>query len=605
MADEVQQLDINEVVASLVARTAQGLGQTLLGGGKSVLDEARVRLGSAFTRYLDEQLKRRSQIRTLLYRDAPQFIYNFYVPQDLQFRNDDVLKNVGAVSLLSRAKHCVIVGMAGMGKSTLLRHLFVDFAKTTNHVPLFIELKGVNPNGQTLESLIEAELSLPSLNLAPGAIKRAFEKGQFVLLLDGFDEVNLEKQDAVSTAIQRLANENPALPILVTSRPDDRFIGWVGFSSVTVLPLSLEKVRTLIARIEYDEGTKIRFLADIESTLWQTHQSFLSNPLLLTIMLITYSHNASVPSRMHLFYSQVFETLWNRHDALKDGYKRTLSSNLEKDDFVAMLEAFAFKTYWDAKTTLTLQEVDETLAFALKVARVPGDRSKCLEDLVRALCILNRDGLHISYTHRSFQEYYAARFLLRASPDQRGKLIERVVKNSSRADQVLQLMWEMDKALVERELLIPKLSELEESLKGKSGDDRLVAFTSFWAQRLTIVNTVNRGALLLHTAKQPEAPIFDFVSTHYRKAEWEKIKETFGKRNADEVSRGILARRHDDNGNLEIDAADFEGNREIIRELAGVRFHHSTEAMDLLLRILDDMRREHKERSVSLDELFS
>ena len=63
------------------------------------------------------------------------------------------------------------------------------------------------------------------------------------------------------------------------------------------------------------------------------HESFASNPLLLNIMLLTYDNYADIPEKLHLFYSNAFETLYIKHDATKGGYKREFKTKLSSDDF--------------------------------------------------------------------------------------------------------------------------------------------------------------------------------------------------------------------------------------------------------------------------------
>ena len=81
----------------------------------------------------------------------------------------------------------------------------------------------------------------------------------------------------------------------------------------------------LIDRLEFrpdEPAIKKKFLSVLERMLFRTHRSFTENPLLLTIMLLTFEQYAEVPVKMHVFYREAFEVLAKRHDASKGVFKR-------------------------------------------------------------------------------------------------------------------------------------------------------------------------------------------------------------------------------------------------------------------------------------------
>jgi len=67
--------------------------------------------------------------------------------------------------------------------------------------------------------------------------------------------------------------------------------------------------------------------------------------------------------------------------------------------------------------------------------------------------------LEISYSHRSFQEYFVALHILSSPPDLQDKLVNRYWKNEL-SDNVVNLLVEMNPELIERVLVVPRLDEL-------------------------------------------------------------------------------------------------------------------------------------------------
>ena len=88
-----------------------------------------------------------------------------------------------------------------------------------------------------------------------------------------------------------------------------------------VQPLDLASAVELVRKLPFDDPVKERFVADLHGGLFKSHESFLSNPLLLSIMLLTYSDIAHIPTKLSIFYTQAYESLFQKHDALKGGFR--------------------------------------------------------------------------------------------------------------------------------------------------------------------------------------------------------------------------------------------------------------------------------------------
>ena len=215
----------------------------------------------------------------------------------------------------------------------------------------------------------------------------------------------------------------------------------------------------LVDKLPYDDDLKGKFCEDLRSFLFDKHRSFLSNPLLLSIMLLTYGQSANIPDKLNVFYNQAYEALFERHDALKGGYSRARKTKLDIQDFARLFSAFCLQTY--DKNQLEFSRL-EALSFAEKASHIVGiktNKEDFLKDCLQAVCLLVEEGLQIVFSHRSFQEYFTARFISESSPNVQEKLI---AKYSSRMtmDSVLSLLYEIRPDIIEKHLLLPKLDKL-------------------------------------------------------------------------------------------------------------------------------------------------
>ena len=151
--------------------------------------------------------------------------------------------------------------------------------------------------------------------------------------LSSVDVINLT-EDIVDKKIREKTDLNDNKNhFIISSRPTDAFIGWNDFSEMSACALTKEQALNLIKKIDYSEPAKSTFYQELDNNLYDKYKSFASNPLLLTIMLLTFSNHASIPAKLNDFYEAAFSTLFNMHDATKDCYVRDTRTNLGIDEF--------------------------------------------------------------------------------------------------------------------------------------------------------------------------------------------------------------------------------------------------------------------------------
>jgi len=210
---------------------------------------------------------------------------------------------------------------------------------------------------------------------------------------------------------------------VLTSRPDDVFISWAQYTEYYLHPYREEQVIRLIKKMPFDSKVKDKFLGKVRDELYRTHKDFLSNPLLASMMLLTFESSYDIPKKRHMFYHRAFQALIEKHDASK-GYKRTFKSGLDQDDFERVFAGYCIYSYLDRDFTFTQDAAEEYANLAYKVSSLPAQASDFVSDLVDCVCMLVRDGDRLSFVHRSFQEYFSACFAVRYSEDKGAKILE-------------------------------------------------------------------------------------------------------------------------------------------------------------------------------------
>ena len=84
-----------------------------------------------------------------------------------------------------------------MGKTTLLKHLFLNTIENTKKIPIFLELLDFNnsQNKVNIADCLKSKLDNLGCRLEPEYLDWAFDAGAFVFLFDGYDELIESKRD--------------------------------------------------------------------------------------------------------------------------------------------------------------------------------------------------------------------------------------------------------------------------------------------------------------------------------------------------------------------------------------------------------------------------
>ena len=454
------ELDPNRIVAEFLKQNLDALVDGAKGFFKGAANTLRLHLDRTYRQYLTTLLEKYSKAKSFLLRGEPVPLYQFYVPLDIKSKNKTI-SAPGICDVLDLANNTIIMGSAGCGKSMFVRHLLLDSLLSKTRVPIFVELRQFNMFDGDLFQLIIRSLTTHKFTIDAEYVRKAIEMGHFILFLDGYDEVAHERRQHVRNTIHEFAKLNDKNAVILTSRPDPELEGWQSFSLAQVAPLSLDQAYSLVEKLPFDDKLKTRFLTDLRADLFRKHQSFLSNPLLLSIMLLSYGQSASIPTKLSVFYNQAYEALFERHDVLKNGFKRQVLSPLDIQDFARLFSAFCLQAYDKRKLEFTHTEALEYIESSQNLVGIRCNKDNYLKDLIQAVCLMVQDGLQIVYAHRSFQEYFAARFICEAGPEVQEQLIKKYT-HMVRRDSVFSMLHEMRAEIIERYYIMPGLNRLFE-----------------------------------------------------------------------------------------------------------------------------------------------
>ena len=435
--------------------------------GRRAYDDFVATCTNVFSDHLKTSYLRCKSLKTIVTRSSAIDLEEHYV--HLSFSGDVERADTDLCRLLQTSNdRLLVVGSAGSGKSMFMRWCVLQLiASIPNHqrIPLFLEAREIPEQLST--SSIEVILFNKCASINSKATFDQFviglKKGFFIPIIDGLDEIAPKKRQTFLSDLSDFQRRFPDSPLVCSSRPDRSLESAVGLDVYRVKDMSLQQISEVIQKSVFDDIKKQSFIKELKDGLYRKHHSFLSNPLLATIMLITFDDTSKIPNKLSLFYSQAYEALFYKHDSSKGVYARERYTDLDIEDFEAIFRAFCFKTYAKSKITFEMTELSKFIKEAIQFSRSKQIKSEdFINDCINSLCLMVEDGLYVTFSHRSFQEYFCARFMLFYSGDDYFRIVDNLTRRS--ADTVIKLLGELNFNRVLREWALPKIISLYVSI---------------------------------------------------------------------------------------------------------------------------------------------
>lgn len=464
-------------------RTAADLG---LGAGDFIVVESSIEPEEKdpFQIYIDKAIEYYSQKKTLLRPESPSDFRSIYVCNDLmqKINRNAAAHNMGSSSvtlhnatltdLAAVSRNIIIQGTGGIGKSMFLTHLFLSSAveyKPGKDLPVFASLKDYKNTAITIEEFIYSAIASFVPEISRDKVKELIQERTIIALLDGLDEIPGSIKTAFFSNVDSYVKRYPGARIVISSRPTPLFVQLSRFHVLEILPLTRDQAVEMVEKIDFwDPEAQKSFIHALKRHLYRSHKEFASNPLLLTIMLMTYSYYGDIPGRMHIFYAKAYETMARLHDATKL-LKRPFSTGLTPEDFAKYFSEFCARTYKDE--VLEFTEIDFSRYMDKIIKKIPvGERritsSDFLIDLTDNLCIMYCEGNKYYFIHRSFQEYFTAVFFSSALENKLLKLGDffNNMKHRAGTDKTFYMLYDMIPEKIERFVFLPFLHSLFDNL---------------------------------------------------------------------------------------------------------------------------------------------
>lgn len=412
------------------------------------------------SKYIEKHVSNALRMRTLHQREHDILLNEIYFPLTIKnIANDDNI-TINDDCIISHSRIVNIIGIAGQGKSTILRKLFQNEINLGNRIPFFLELRRIE-KGTILEFF---KLTIESLgidiNRKENHIELLLQSGKIVLMLDGFDEVKASSRLEILSQIKEL-NVRYNCPVIVTSRPETEICRETSISNLMVKELDeasqLGILKVLSNETEYNEiSSVISDNAQLKETL--------KTPILINLLYVCYPYWDELPSNVVEFYNKLYITLYLKHDRMKS-WARERKSSLNTDDSLWCFSALCYFAMKDEVFEFDTKTLTKYARKALNAASIDTRECECfVDDIINITCLIQQDGLdRFVYLHKSVQEYHAAYTISNLPKEIKLKFYESIsesLTSNDKFDNVLNFLHYIDKDTFQEQISIKFFEKL-------------------------------------------------------------------------------------------------------------------------------------------------
>lgn len=385
--------------------------------------------------------------------------------QDDGFEAERPRRTIGSIQeMLAYAPRLVIQGQPGSGKSTLLRWLAIQIAQRSlsRDYPALASWDECIPFYIQLRTFVNKPLPTPSewpthqvrqLALKPPDIwmHEVLSDGRAVVLIDGVDETPEGQRVELLQWLQEVMNAYPWARYIITSRPAaiklwPEWIDWSrssGFLTLSLQEMELEQSFHFIEQWhnalqqslpDAAQREEVAALAEPLKQLVRQRDALrrlARNPLLCSMICALHrEHPHTMPQNRIKLYQDCVEMLMHRRDA-----ERKVGSLADYPPLSNIHEEVALRDYahhlmLNGESEEDLRDADHYFDELLQRINLPGWSGERLRHyfVARTGLLFEPAEGRIAFTHRTFQEFLAAREIVKKNEI-------RMLLNKARDDQ--------------------------------------------------------------------------------------------------------------------------------------------------------------------------
>lgn len=511
---------ISEVILSLVRSFREPI-INILGNKANEIDHL---LGDRIPNYLNNISNKFKKTKTFLHRDSLVEFHDTYFPvtlaknrliqegfygnnerepEESEFKQDVVeykyeieeYKFKTLESFYRNRNYTTIIGRAGSGKSMLMKKIFLTSIEQRIKIPIFIELRILNNYEGELHDFISNEIL--GLNIAGSThiLDLLLKEGSFLFLFDGYDEIYSDKLDKITQSIESFIDKNSKNWFVISSRKGANIEALNRFENNYITPLKKNEIEGFISqqcKLFGYPSLANSIINEINKPKNIDISDYLEIPLLLSMFILFYRENISIPEVKYDFYSNVYQTILTKHYSYTrpGGWQHKRESDLTNSQITNVLCYLSYRTYFLGQIEFPLEILEQHIEKIISKENLKCSVESIIKDLHKNINILIKDGINYRFPHRSLQEYFTVRRIRNLSIENKINVLSKQLpnhfkKSTDSGENLLDLLIEIDTESVYSYFVLPNLEKLYLKFSNLSIPERVSLIIDKYIESIT------------------------------------------------------------------------------------------------------------------------
>lgn len=431
--------------------------------------------------YIERTYKNCLYMNTIVFKNQQMKINDLYIPLTV-LKCDEIQRNEKVDIYINKYKDefiplyrkVLLVDSAGMGKSTIMKYLYLSSITEKKGIPVFIELRRLDKDTSIIDFIMN-EMNGIRQYFKKEDILKLIEGGDFIFFFDGYDEIVPEAKNKVTENLQEFISKTCDNTFIISSRDENELSCFGDFQRFDIKSLSRDEAYSLIKK--YDKNGEVSNILieklQVDENM-KILNEFLENPLMVSLLYKTFEYKRTIPYKKHIFYRQVYDALYENHDLSKGGaYQHPKRSKLDLEDFHRILRSIGFITLTKG-IIYSKEEFIKIINMAKKKnIDVDFNENDFIFDVTHSVPVFAKDGIEYRWSHKSFQEYFAASYICVDAKEKQQELFIKMSEERSinKYYNVLDFCYDIDYKQFVRIIIYPIINELKQFYDDKYCDE--------------------------------------------------------------------------------------------------------------------------------------